>query len=119
MGQTVFTDDAVHQVLFSGVHGKQDFAGIMHHLGGIQDFEADNPAIIAEVSDDAGTHLVAFLDALLPQGDAEGVGFRVIRNLHGSVGDHHPTTAYSTVRGFSIRLEASRISMPTTFPSLS
>ena len=31
----------------------------------------------------------------------------------------HSATAYSTLRGLSIRLEASRISNPTMFPSLS
>jgi len=33
--------------------------------------------------------------------------------------DVQPATAYSTERGFSTRFEAFRISIPTTFPSLS
>jgi hypothetical protein len=52
----------------------------VHHLGGIQDFEADNPSIIAEVGNHTGTHLVAFLDALLP-----GISLTSLRNMPYSI----------------------------------
>jgi hypothetical protein len=74
-------EDQVRVLLSS--NRKLHFAGISDHFGCVQNFKAHNAAVIAEVGDHAGAHLVALLDALFPERDGERIGFLVVGDFHG------------------------------------
>jgi hypothetical protein len=48
----------------------------------LENFESDYPAIVAEVSNDTGANLVAFLHALVAKRDGKRVSFPVLFSLH-------------------------------------
>lgn len=54
----------------------------LYYLGGPQNLEAHDPAIIPKVGSDAGAYFVAFANPLVAQRDDEGVGLPIVYDLH-------------------------------------
>jgi hypothetical protein len=63
-------------------YGELHFFRLFDDLRGLENFESDYPAIVAEVSDDTGANLVAFLHALVAKRDGKRVSFPVVFSLH-------------------------------------
>src|SRR5262249_11853697 len=66
----------------SGPDRELDLAGVLDDLRRLQDLEPHDLAIVPEIRDDAGADLVTFLDSGLTQPDGQGVGLRVVGDLH-------------------------------------
>src|SRR6266404_1836746 len=66
----------------SAGHGELHLSRLFDDLRGLENFEADDATIVAEIGNDAGANLVAFLHARVAKRDGERVRFPVIFSFH-------------------------------------
>src|SRR6266567_3547860 len=64
-------------------HGVLHGTRVGHALGGVQDLEADDIAVLVVVKNHSGLIFVAFLDGGIAQQDAERVDLGIVSYLHG------------------------------------
>ena len=63
-------------------HSELHLSCSFNDLRGLENFEADHATIVAEIGNDAGANLVAFLHARVAKRDGESVRFPVVFSLH-------------------------------------